>query len=166
MPDAYKPPAPVEPVLAPIPQYVGGSESASPATTIPQKNLYGHDLRKLKSYKILRRNKKIGLQHEIFMQDLAGVLSQFSVAEHLYDDELLATFLSIQESYFIMGSKQERAEAKKLSLSLMLPYFKDDALLLEKTVKHVWPRVIKSSALRRVLSRLKLFFFREVLPLF
>ena len=73
------------------------------------------------------------------MQDLAGVLSQFSVAEHLYDDELLATFLSIQESYFIMGSKQERAEAKKLSLSLMLPYFKDDALLLEKRHQEFCP---------------------------
>jgi hypothetical protein len=121
---------------------------------LPPASIYGHNLKKLSSYNKLRRNKKLSIQKEVFLQDVGTILAQFPVEEYQYDDELLITFLDICESYFVSSSAVERKEAKAEALVLMLPYFKDDVQLLKKSVSHVWHKVKKSSMLKRMWSRL------------
>ena len=69
-------------------------------TPLPPGKIYGQNLKKLSSYNKLRRNKKLSIQKQVFMEDVGAILSQFPIEDYLYDDELLITFLNICESYY------------------------------------------------------------------
>jgi hypothetical protein len=127
---------------------------------IPPKSLYGNDLKKIKSFKKLRRGYKLANQKNIFLNDLKQLLQQFPAENHQYDDELLIEILNIAESFFIYGSSEERENIKQECISeLMKPYFKNDQDLLMKTIGHIWQHVNKSNLRRRLWSRFKNFFF-------
>jgi len=122
-------------------------------------NLYGINLKKIKSYNLIRRNKKIHIQSLVFIQDLEAILKQFPIDEHDLNDELLVEVLSIAEAFFIYGSKEDRDKAKSTAiLTLMKPYFRDDEKLLLRTVGFVWKNVTKTNCLRRSWSKVKFFF--------
>jgi hypothetical protein len=127
---------------------------------IPPKSLYGNDLKKIKSFKKLRRGYKLANQKNIFLNDLKQLLKQFPHELHQYDDELLIEILNIAESFFIYGSSEERENIKQDCISeLMKPYFKNDQDLLNKTISHIWQHVHKSTLARRLWARFKNFFF-------
>jgi hypothetical protein len=128
---------------------------------VPPKSLYGNNLKKIKSFKKLRRGYKLQNQRAIFINDLKQLLRQFPAELHQYDDELLIEILNIAESFFIYGEAQER-EAIKVQFieELMKPYFKNDGELLLKTIGHIWVHVNKSNLRRRLWARFKNFFFR------
>ena len=126
---------------------------------IPPNKLYGHNLKKIKTFKKLRRGYKLNNQKVIFINDLKQLLQQFPSENHQYDDELLIEILNIAESFFIYGSKEERERAKEECIfEIMLPYFKSDKQLLSKTISHVWQHVNKSHLLKRMFARFKHFF--------
>ena len=121
---------------------------------VPPKSLYGNNLKKIKSFKKLRRGYKLQNQRAIFINDLKQLLKQFPAERHQYDDELLIEILNIAESFFIYGSSEERELIKVQCIEeLMLPFFKNDKELLMKTIGHVWQHVNKSSLRRRLWSR-------------
>ena len=150
------------PVSPPVIQRMNSVPLESPHQ-LPPGQIYGHNLKKLSSYNKLRRNKKLSIQKQVFLDDVGAILSQFPVEDYLYDDELLITFLNICESYFVCSSAVERKESKDEALRLMLPYFRDDVQLLKKSVAHVWHKVKKSSALKRMVARLVIFFKKNLL---
>ena len=130
---------------------------------LPPSSIYGRNLKKIKSYRRLRRNKKISIQKQVFINDLKSILTEFPVDQHQLDDELLVEVLSIAESYFIYGDKSDREQAKSEAVELLMePYFRNDNDLFKKTVSHVWRKVQKSNLYKRLWSRLKFFFLRTV----
>jgi hypothetical protein len=126
---------------------------------VPPKSLYGNNLKKIKSFKKLRRGYKLQNQRAIFINDLKQLLRQFPAELHQYDDELLIEILNIAESFFIYGDAQEREAIKVQCIEeLMKPYFKNDGELLLKTIGHVWQHVNKSNLRRRLWARFKKIF--------
>jgi len=129
---------------------------------IPPNTIYGCNLKKIKSYKNIRKSYKLKNQKQVFITDLRAVLNEFPTDNHQYNDELLVEILNIAECYFIYGDKNERETVKNESiLEIMKPYFKDDEELLMKTITHVWHKVSKSNMFKRSLQRFKLFFFQK-----
>ena len=129
---------------------------------IPANSLYGVNLKKIKSYKNIRRSYKIKNQKQVFLTDLKQVLREFPFMDHQYNDELLVEILNIAEVYFCYGDKEEREKVKSEAIKeLMLPYFKEDEQLLLKTISHIWCKVSKSNAFKRTWQRFKLFFFQK-----
>ena len=139
---------------------LGKNDISDTIPPIPPKSLYGNDLKKIKSFKKLRRGYKLANQKAIFLNDLKQLLKQFPAEFHQYDDELLIEILNIAESFFIYGSSEERENIKQECISeLMKPYFKNDQELLMKTISHIWRYVNKSNLRRRLWARFKNFFF-------
>ena len=133
--------------------------TTSQPVEVPPKSLYGNNLKKIKSFKKLRRGYKLQNQKAIFLNDLKQLLQQFPAELHQYDDELLIEILNIAESFFIYGTSEERENIKNECINeLMKPYFKNDQELLMKTICHIWQHVHKSTLPRRLWSRFKNFF--------
>ena len=137
-----------------------------PPTTVkpvPPRSVYGHDLKKLKSYKKIRQAYKQKNTKNVFLFDLKNILHEFPPDddENELNDELLREIMQLAERYFIQQSKEEDREALKVDavVELMLPYFRGDAKLLEYSMKHVKKYVKKIGKLQRTYLRLKLFFF-------
>ena len=100
-------------------------------------------------------------QQKMFVDDITHILTQCPVESHQFDDELLTEVLSIAESFFVYGSKEERDAAKTTAVhQLMAPYFSNNDILLEKTVGHVWRHVKKTSMLRRARAKIGVFFWQ------
>ena len=143
----------VEPVVEPVKEQVKVVED------IPPKRVFSHDLKKIKSYRKLRRNFKINNSKLVFVNDMKAILVCFKLEEHKLDCELLIEVLNIAESFFIYGNKDERNDCKLEAVrELMLPYFFDNELILDKSIANVYHRVKKSNLVKRVWSRLINFF--------
>ena len=143
----------VEPVVEPVKEQVKVVED------IPPKRVFSHDLKKIKSYRKLRRNFKINNSKLVFVNDMKAILVCFKLEEHKLDCELLIEVLNIAESFFIYGNKEERNDCKLEAVrELMLPYFFDNELILDKSIANVYHRVKKSNLVKRVWSRLINFF--------
>ena len=129
---------------------------------IPPKKVFSHDLKKIKSYRKLRRNFKINNSKLVFVNDMKAILVCFKLDEHKLDCELLIEVLNIAEQYFIYGNKQERQDCKIEAVrELMLPYFFDNDLILDKSIANVYHRVKKSNLAKRVWRRLINFFSKK-----
>ena len=128
---------------------------------VPPNTIYGHNLKKISSYNKLRKGFKLSNQKAIFLNDIKAILKEFPADRHQYDDELLVEILNIAEAYFIYGSSEDREKVKQdCIMELLLPYFKNDAELLFKTISHVWSKVKKTNIAKRSWSRFKNFFFK------
>jgi hypothetical protein len=122
------------------------------------KRVLDYDLKKIKSFKAIRKNYKATSQKKVFVNDLSVVLDQYPPAEHQLDTDLLVHVLNIAESFFIFGSKEEREEAKAEAVNhLMQKYFRDDADVLDIMIASVLPKVKKSTWLKRLWKRLRIF---------
>ena len=129
---------------------------------IPPKRVYNHDLKKIKSYRKLRRNHKINNSKLVFVNDMKAILECFKIVNHQLDTELLIEVLNIAESFFIYGNKEERTDCKIEAVKeLMLPYFFNNELILDKSISNVYHRVVKSNLVKRVWRRLLNFFFSK-----
>lgn len=132
------------------------------AVTVPPRSLYGHDLKKLKSFKKIRQGYKKRNMKSVFINDLSNILKEFSpdLPENELNDELLIEIMQIAEEYYIYPSTEEdRTSLKNDSvIELMLPYFRGDPKLLAYTMKHAKKYVKKIGKLRRTFMKLKLFF--------
>jgi len=129
---------------------------------VPPRSLYGHDLKKLKSFKKIRQGYKKQNMKSVFINDLSNILKEFSpdLPENELNDELLIEIMQIAEEYYIYPSTEEdRTSLKNDSvIELMLPYFRGDPKLLAYTMKHAKKYVKKIGKLRRTFMKLKLFF--------
>jgi hypothetical protein len=141
------------------------NDNVSNLKKVPQKKIYGYDLKRLKSFKKIRQNYKVKNMQHTFTNDLKFILNEYSPndKDNELNDELLLEVLNISEEYFIYPlKKKEREEVKRdCVVQLMLPYFRGDELLLNKTIAHLWHRVKKSTLCKRVYQRLKNFFFTK-----
>lgn len=125
---------------------------------LPKTDIYKR-MKKLSSFKKIKRNYKLEHQKQQFLSDLRELFLHLKHNDHQYDTELLIEFLNSTEAYFIYGSKTEREQSKQeVLLDIMLPFFgnKEDVLL--KFVETVKSKVKKSNVVKRVFRRLFNFF--------
>lgn len=126
------------------------------------KSLNGYNLKKIKSFKIIRKKYKLNNQTAMFIQDLSIVLREYEPSKFQLDTDMLVHICNIAEDYFIYGSRSEREEQKLMAVStLMRPYFKDDTELLHKMMSVVYDRVNKSTLLKRLYRRTVNFFLKK-----
>ena len=132
--------------------------------TLPPKNLYGQDLKKLKSYRNLRKNYKMGEIKSAFIKDRKDVsqvlLTLDPKGANKYDSELLIAVLNLAEQFFIYPGKREERDTLKLEAvkELMLPFFDNNEDMLYIVMGTVMNRVIKSNVFKRMWSRAKMYF--------
>ena len=152
----------VEEIKEPEPVEVEVKNDVKKVEDIPPKRVYNHDLKKIKSYRKLRRNHKINNSKLVFVNDMKAILECFKIENHKLDTELLIEVLNIAESFFIYGNKEERTDCKIEAVKeLMLPYFFNNELILDKSISNVYHRVVKSNLVKRVWRRLLNFFFSK-----
>jgi len=127
---------------------------------IPPKNLYSYNLKKIKSFKQIRRKYKMSNQEQVFNKDLSIILNEYMPVNHQLDKDLLQHVLTIAENFFIYGNKTERDELKERAVkSLMLKYFRGDEELLNVMIGSVWRDVKKTTLLKRLFKRFTNKFF-------
>lgn len=115
------------------------------------KSLNGYNLKKIKSFKIIRKKYKQSNQMTMFIQDLQVILNEYDPSKFQLDTDMLIHICNIAEQYFIYGNKDEREQQKVLAIStLMKPYFKNDNELLEKMMYICYDKVEKSTILKRL----------------
>lgn len=119
------------------------------------KSLNGYNLKKIKSFKIIRKKYKLNNQTAMFIQDLQVVLNEYDPSKFQLDTDMLVHICNIAEDYFIYGNKEQREEQKLLAVTtLMRPYFKNDNELLNKMISVVYDKVKKSTLLKRLYRRM------------
>jgi hypothetical protein len=127
---------------------------------VPPKTLNGFNLKKIKSFKIIRKKYKLHNQTTLFIKDLQTVLKEYEPSKFQLDTDILVHICNIAEQYFIYGNHREREEQKIISITtLMKPYFKDDAELLQKMMSVVYDKVNKSTLVKRLYRRFINHFF-------
>ena len=135
------------------------SQSQSADQTLPKSHLYKR-LKKLSSFKKIKKDYKMETQKSIFVSDLQELFMHLAVQHHKFDMELLVEVLNACEEYFIYGSKEERDLSKQeVVMKLMLPFFDNSEEILSQFCLAVSHKVKKSNVVRRVMKRLFNFFF-------
>ena len=141
----------------PVPQAYRKNEMDS----LPAKNLYGIDLKQLKSFKKLRQNFKKQELKTVFLHDVKQILSQLDCnGEDRFNSDLLVAILNLAEQFFVYPKNREEREQLKLEsvIELMLPFFDNNQEYLVNAIGNVSNQVKKSNVLKRVYARMKLFF--------
>lgn len=117
-----------------------------------------HNLKKLASFKQIKKNYKLQSQKDIFVSDVRSLLQHLDKEEHEYDIELLIEVLNACEEFFIYGNKEERTQCKLEAINeLMIDYFGNQQVL-NKFIGTIKNQIKKSNFLKRTLKKLKNFF--------
>ena len=130
---------------------------------VPPKTMHSYNLKKIKSFKAIRRKYKLSNQEKVFIADLSILLNEYKPANHQFDQDILIHILNISEHFFIYGSKLEREEIKSKAVkTLLMPYFRNDEELYNIMVHSVWHKVVKTNIFKRTIKRMsKIFFFKH-----
>jgi len=133
------------------------SVSQSVSHELPKSDLYKR-LKKLSSFKQIKKNYKLESQKEQFVNDLKMLFKHLDVQEHKFDTELLLELLNSTEEYYVYGSKEEREKQKDSTVKeLMLPFFENEKILMS-FVNTLQDKVKKSNMFRRFVKRVFHFF--------
>lgn len=126
---------------------------------LPKDDIYKR-IKKLSSFKQIKRSYKLEQQKSQFLKDLNELFKHLNVEDHKYDVELLIELMNAVEEYFIYGTKDEREKSKKEVIEeVMLKFFNNDVKVLEKFIATIYKKVKKSNIFRRVIRRVHNFFF-------
>jgi hypothetical protein len=116
------------------------------------------NLKKLASFKQIKKNYKLQSQKDIFVSDVRSLLQHLDKDDHEYDIELLIEVLNACEEFFIYGNKEERAQCKADAINeLMIDYFGNEQVL-NKFIGTVKNQIKKSNFIKRTLKKIKNFF--------
>lgn len=142
---------------------VDTSDTLSVSTPVPPvENLpkvkVCNNLKKLASFKQIKKNYKLQSQKDIFVSDVRSLLQHLDKDEHEYDIELLIEVLNACEEFFIYGNKEERNQCKAEAINeLMIDYFGNEQVL-NKFIGTIKNQIKKSNFVKRTLKKIKNFF--------
>ena len=126
-------------------------------SALPKSKLYAR-LKKLSSFKQIKKDFKLQTQKDQFVADIRALLSHLKKSDHLYDTELLVEVINACNEFFIYGNYEEREQSKaEAVMELMLPFFKEQEIL-SQFIKTVDAKVKKSNVFRRMFRRMYNFF--------
>lgn len=127
--------------------------------TLPKADIYKR-LKKLSSFKKIKKTYKLEQQKSQFLVDLGELFKHLDVKDHQYDVELLLELINATEQYFIYGDKEDRTKSKREVIEIiMLKFFDNKVEVLDKFINVISNRVKKSNVLRRSYRRVYNFFF-------
>jgi hypothetical protein len=129
---------------------------------VPLATLYGakNNLKKINSFRNLRQSYKIDNQKSVFINDMSLMLKHVNVAENELNLQLLIEVCTIANEFFIYGNRENREISKIDSIhELMLPYFRDDIVLLTTMFDSIKHKIVKSNFIKRLYRRMKNLFF-------
>lgn len=126
-------------------------------SALPKSKVYSR-LKKLSSFKQIKKDFKLQSQKDLFVSDIKALLSHLKKSEHLYDTELLVEVINACNEFFIYGTYEEREQSKaEAVLELMLPFFEKKEVLTQ-FIKTVDGKVKKSNVFRRMIRKVYNFF--------
>ena len=126
---------------------------------VPSAKLHGCNLKKIKSFKNMRRSYKLDNQQKIFITDVKQMLMHMDISLNIGNIELLIEICNIANQFFIYGETDDREKSKLEAIhELMLPYFINEKWLniIMNSIQH---KITKSNFLKRLYRRGKSFFF-------
>jgi len=126
---------------------------------IPCSTLHGSNLKKIKSFKNMRRNYKLCNQQKIFITDLKQMLAHMDISQNTLNTELLIEVCNIANQFFIYGANEDREKSKLEAIhELLEPYFVSPEILdvIMNSVKH---KITTSNFIKRLYRRTKNLFF-------
>jgi hypothetical protein len=127
---------------------------------LPKTDVY-KGMKKLSSFKKIKRTYKLEHQKQQFLTDLKELFQHLKLTDHQYDTDLLVEFLNSTEAYFIYGSKDEREQSKyDVLLEIMTPFFGNKQDVLLKFVETIDNKVKKTNLFKRIYRRFYNFFFK------
>jgi hypothetical protein len=116
------------------------------------------NLKKLASFKQIKKNYKLQSQKDIFVTDVRSLLQHLDKDEHEYDIELLIEVLNACEEFFIYGNKEEREQCKMDAITeLLIDYFGNEQVL-NKFIGTIKNQVKKSNFFKRTMKKIRNFF--------
>ena len=153
--DIKSPPPPTKPTPLPMAKIELTDKESEKEEDVPPKKVFGHQLTKLKSWKGIRDQKKLSNKGLLFCTSVKTVLDEFPFETNQLDRQLLILIINMAEAFFCEPTKTSRDEMKKLVIDkLMLPYYRDDPLLLNAMIESVEPYIIKSGRISRLWKRI------------
>jgi hypothetical protein len=127
--------------------------------------IHGSGLKRIKSFKEIKKNYKMQNQLNIFSTDMSQLLSHLDVNSNRYNTELMIEVCSAAELFFVFGNKEEREASIDCAVKeLLLPFFQNDLELMQTMRASVAHKIVKSSAARRLFQKTK-FFFKKILKI-
>ena len=145
-----------------VEEHVDNSDAVSVSVPPCMDNLpkvkVGNNLKKLSSFKQIKKNYKLQSQKDIFVSDVRSLLQHLDKEQHHYDIELLIEVLNACEDFFIYGNKVERTQCKNDAINeLMVDYFGNEEVL-NKFIGTVKNQIKKSNFFKRTIKKVKNFF--------
>jgi hypothetical protein len=125
---------------------------------LPKSKVYS-SIKKLSSFKKLKKDFKLTTQKDIFVSDVKALLSHLDCNEHKMDTELLVEVLNACEEFFVYGDNEERKMSKSVAVKELMTDFFESELVLDKFVSVLESKVKKSTLLRRLVKKVYNFFF-------
>ena len=136
------------------------SEIESEPLDLDESKAHEYNLKKMKSFKQIRKKSKHSDQLSIYFAYMNKVLKKYDAKTNQLDIKLLILVLNVTEGFFIFQSKEEREIMKREAvIKIMKPYFRNDEEVLNAMIGCVWHRVKKSNIIKRFFKRLNMQIF-------
>jgi hypothetical protein len=128
---------------------------------IPAKFYMTNDLKKLlPDYQVRRKSIKNKKQRDYWEHEIDKLLTLYDATSDKYHFKLVRSVLQILEDYCIWDDKL--GETKKyIAVNILKKFFDNNIELLDAVIENELENVVKSSLLRRLLSRAEIFFFAK-----
>ena len=127
--------------------------------SVPAKNILNcTDVKRLKNFRVIRRNAKQQMLKQEYITQVSSVLSLFNKNDNEYETEIVSFCCSVAEEFFISHSKMGIIKEESV-VNVCKHYFNDDEKLVKTIIALVLPSVPKSNILRRNRQRIINFFF-------
>ena len=129
------------------------------------KRIFNYNLKKLKSFRNIRKKSKIRNLKKVFISRITVILKEYPIdSVNELNHDLLLEVCNISEGYFFYPNNKEEREKLKMDsvIQLMLPYFRSDLLLLNKTIELISNKIKKTNNLKRLYPRLRYFFLTMI----
>ena len=117
----------------------------------PKKILNNSNLKKLKSYRNLRKNIKSQNEESEFISQLTDVLNLFDENEVHYDPDVLVLIMQIAENWFL--GKKDGEKRKRNVIIVAKRFFDENEELVNKMIEIVLPRVMQNKYIERNLKK-------------
>ena len=136
-------------------------ESKPVMSELPNKRLYGIDLKNLSSFRKLRSDFKKNELRNVFIHDVKLILDNLDpLGEDKFSVDLLVAVMNLAEQFFIYPKARDERNNLKIDCvkELMLPFFGNNEEFLVVAMLSNAHKVKLSRVWNRVWSRVKLYF--------
>ena len=130
------------------------SPSITPAN-VPPKNCFGIPAPQL--YNLALKDLKNGAIENDFKLAICQMIDIIDPKNVKYDENIVAFVMETVEH--VITARKSGKQKEKIVVDILVKYFNDDEVLIQKFIKLMMPRISKSNIFRRNRNRIYNFFF-------